>query len=151
MKTTVKTIVSLALGACLVGNVAGCADQDLKPDESDVKGGPDGKAEAWGSSDNPALFNSNLEYVAANLPAQGEATKIPWAGNYWPVYEDSINHKWAGPNSKAASTKYGEAFGVTGMPTSFLVDRDGVVRMVHMGFRDGDIAGIEAAISALLD
>lgn len=44
-----------------------------------------------------------------------------------------------------------EAFGVTGMPTSFLVDRDGVVRMVHMGFRDGDIAGIEAAISALLD
>ncbi|MCB9561672.1 MAG: hypothetical protein H6709_21225 [Kofleriaceae bacterium] len=115
MKTTVKTIVSLALGACLVGNVAGCADQDLKPDESDVKGGPDGKAEAWGSSDNPALFNSNLEYVAANLPAQGEATKIPWAGNYWPVYEDSINHKWAGPNSKAASTKYGEAFGVTGV------------------------------------
>ena len=44
-----------------------------------------------------------------------------------------------------------EAFGVTGMPTSFLVDRDGVVRMVHMGFRDGDIAGIEAAIGALLD
>ena len=95
---------------------AGCIDGGSdKPDVSDVRGGPDGKAEAWGSSDNPAMFNNNLEYRVAELPMTGEATNIPWAGNYWPVYEDSINKKWNGPSSKAPSTKYGEAFGVTGV------------------------------------
>ncbi len=44
-----------------------------------------------------------------------------------------------------------EAFGVTGMPTSFLIDKEGVVRMVHMGFRERDIEVIESAITALLD
>lgn len=114
MKTT-NWMAGVALGVSLV---AGCIDgggDDEKPDESDVKGGPDGKAEAWGPSDNPAMFNSNLEYRVTELPRTGEAQNIPWAGNYWPVYEDSINYKWAGPNSKAPSTKYGEAFGVTGV------------------------------------
>lgn len=42
-------------------------------------------------------------------------------------------------------------YGVTGMPTSFLIDKAGVVRRVHMGFRDADIQGIEESIGALLD
>lgn len=53
----------------------------------------------------------------------------------------------------AADTK-GEmlgAYAVRGMPTSFLIDRDGVVRLVHMGFRDNDIVLIEDAVSSLLD
>jgi thiol-disulfide isomerase/thioredoxin len=53
----------------------------------------------------------------------------------------------------AADTK-GEmlgAYAVRGMPTSFLIDRDGVVRMVHMGFRDNDIVLIEDAVRSLLD
>lgn len=41
-------------------------------------------------------------------------------------------------------------YGVTGMPTSFLIDKDGVVRMVHMGFRGNDIELIEAAVTQLL-
>lgn len=114
MKTT-SWMAGVALGASLA---TGCIDgggDDEKPETSDVKGGPEGKAEAWGPSDNPALFNSNLEYRVSELPRTGEAQNIPWAGNYWPVYEDSINYKWAGPSSKAPSTKYGEAFGVTGV------------------------------------
>ncbi|HEY5928113.1 MAG TPA: pre-peptidase C-terminal domain-containing protein [Kofleriaceae bacterium] len=96
--------------------VAGCVDSgEDKPDVSDVKGGPDGKAEAWGSSDNPAMFNSNLEYRVAELPRNGQATNIPWAGNYWPVYQDSINYKWAGATSKSPSQKYAQAFNVTGV------------------------------------
>ncbi len=110
---TTRTFLNLTLG-CLLG-VAGCAEIDGKPSESDVKGGADGKAEAWGSADNPALFNSSLEYRIAELPMTGTATNAPWAGNYWPVYEDSINHKWAGASSESASTKYGRAFGVTGV------------------------------------
>lgn len=53
----------------------------------------------------------------------------------------------------AADTK-GEmlgAYAVRGMPTSFLIDRDGVVRMVHVGFRDNDIVIIEDAVRSLLD
>jgi len=44
-----------------------------------------------------------------------------------------------------------EQYGVRGMPTSFLVDSEGIVRMVHIGFRDNDIAIIEAAVTGLLD
>ncbi len=42
-------------------------------------------------------------------------------------------------------------FGVTGMPTSFLIDKDGIIRMVHMGFRGNDIETIEAAVLELLE
>tara|TARA_B100001059_G_C17838241_1_gene589791 strand:- start:6410 stop:6910 length:501 start_codon:yes stop_codon:yes gene_type:complete len=43
-----------------------------------------------------------------------------------------------------------ELFGVIGMPSSYLVDADGSVRLVHMGFRDGDLETIESAIQASL-
>lgn len=112
MKT--QTLLRFTFGA-LIG-VTACTDiDDGKLAESDVKGGADGKAEAWGSADNPALFSESLEFRLAELPMNGQATNTPWAGNYWPVYEDSINHKWAGASSEAASTKYGRAFNVTGV------------------------------------
>jgi hypothetical protein len=109
-----RSLVGLMCGGLLA--MAACVDAgDDKPDESDVKGGVDGKAEGWGPSDSPAMFNTSLEYKLAALPMQGQATNVPWAGNYWPVADDSINHKWAGASSEAASTKYGRAFGVTGV------------------------------------
>ncbi len=43
-----------------------------------------------------------------------------------------------------------ERFGVVGMPTSYLIDPTGKVRLVHVGFRDGDMVEIEAAIQAVL-
>jgi hypothetical protein len=112
MKTTVKMIAGLVLGACVT---TGCVEDDGKLDESDVKGGPEGKAEAWGSADNPALFSGSLDFNVDALPRSGQATKIPWAGNYWPVYQDSINDKWDGPNSTSAAAKYGSAFNVAGV------------------------------------
>lgn len=42
-------------------------------------------------------------------------------------------------------------YGVRGMPTSYLIDEEGTVRMVHMGFRENDIEVIEAAVTELLD
>jgi thiol-disulfide isomerase/thioredoxin len=41
-------------------------------------------------------------------------------------------------------------FGVETMPTSFLIDADGVVRYVHRGFRKGDEAKLESEIRKLL-
>ena len=39
-----------------------------------------------------------------------------------------------------------EEFGVIGMPTSYLIGADGEIKMVHMGFRPGDMEKIESEI-----
>jgi cytochrome c biogenesis protein CcmG/thiol:disulfide interchange protein DsbE len=36
------------------------------------------------------------------------------------------------------------------MPTSFVIDRRGIVRFVHLGYRDGDEAELETQIKSLL-
>ena len=36
------------------------------------------------------------------------------------------------------------------MPTSYLIDRDGVIRYVHRGFRNGDISEIRSEIEKLV-
>ena len=41
-------------------------------------------------------------------------------------------------------------FGLETMPTSYLIDRDGVIRYVHKGFRKGDMEEIREKISALV-
>lgn len=43
-----------------------------------------------------------------------------------------------------------DQYGVVGMPTSFLIDRAGVVRKVHKGFRQGDTELLEQALLGLL-
>jgi peroxiredoxin len=42
------------------------------------------------------------------------------------------------------------SFGIETMPTSFLIDRDGVIRYVHHGFRKGDIEPLRQRISQLI-
>jgi peroxiredoxin len=37
-----------------------------------------------------------------------------------------------------------------GMPSSYLIDRDGKVHASHIGFRDNDKTGLEQAIKSLL-
>ncbi len=111
------TMKNVFAGLTISLGLVGCVDDSSsdKPLTSDVKGGVEGKAEAWGSSDSPLLFNQNLELTMANLPATGQARNTPWAASYWPIYEDNINVKWAGAGTEAPSTKYGKAFGVTGV------------------------------------
>lgn len=41
-------------------------------------------------------------------------------------------------------------FAIKGMPTSYLIDGDGKITLVHSGFRDADRAALEAAISNAL-
>ena len=47
-------------------------------------------------------------------------------------------------------TKFVEKVGVSVMPTSFLLDKNGKVTMVHQGFRSGDQATVEKEIAKLL-
>jgi len=42
------------------------------------------------------------------------------------------------------------AFGVKAMPSSYLVDREGVIRYVHLGFRPGHAEQLRQAIEQLL-
>ena len=44
-----------------------------------------------------------------------------------------------------------QTFGIIGMPTGFLVDREGKVRMVHEGFRRSDEAVLREEILELLE
>ncbi|MFI5315291.1 MAG: TlpA family protein disulfide reductase [Myxococcota bacterium] len=43
-----------------------------------------------------------------------------------------------------------ETYGLKTMPTSYLIDRNGVVRSVHAGFRASDLDGLRNEIRALL-
>jgi thiol-disulfide isomerase/thioredoxin len=42
------------------------------------------------------------------------------------------------------------SFGLETMPTSYLIDREGVIRYVHRGFQRGDVAALRARIAALV-
>jgi len=46
--------------------------------------------------------------------------------------------------------EYPVRFGVETMPTSFLIDRKGVIRSVHKGFRKEDVPELHAAIQELI-
>jgi len=46
--------------------------------------------------------------------------------------------------------KIAEQYAASAMPTSFVVDQQGVVRYVHLGYHDGDDAKIEAEVASLL-
>jgi hypothetical protein len=58
------------------------------------------------------------------LPTSGKAAKkTPWAGSYWPTYQDSINVRWAGATSQSAAKKYELAFGKTGVEDAVSAQR----------------------------
>lgn len=49
-----------------------------------------------------------------------------------------------------ASGSTPEAYGILGMPTGFLIDRDGTIRKVHQGFRKSDGAKLRNEVLELL-
>ena len=51
----------------------------------------------------------------------------------------------SGPNGKCAKD-----LGVATMPTSFLVDRKGAIRLVHKGFRPGDVDELKSKLDELI-
>ncbi len=81
-------------------------------DELGVEATDDGYGLRWGSQDDPSILSAELKYKLQELPQQGEVGTPPWAGSYWPVYEDSINYKWDGAASDSPAVKYGKAFNV---------------------------------------
>ncbi|KAG6583232.1 Transglutaminase elicitor M81C [Phytophthora cinnamomi] len=58
-----------------------------------------------------AYFGTKMEMNLAKLPNVGVHTPSPWAGPYWPTYQDSINIVWS-ENQPSPAEKYATAFGL---------------------------------------
>ena len=54
------------------------------------------------------------------------------------------------PSATDPAGRIPELFGLETMPTSFLIDRSGVIRHVHRGFRKGDVGDLRERIRALV-
>jgi hypothetical protein len=112
LKTLVATLVIVSVG-CSSSEPTVLTTTDMQSHSPKAQG--DQKADQWTAQDAPNLFSADLEYRLDELPRDGEAAVIPWAGNYWPVYKDSINDRWAGPDTLSPAAKYGKAFDVEGV------------------------------------
>lgn len=60
-------------------------------------------------------------------------------------------HKIGYPSATDPNGRLPETFGLKTMPTSYLIDRAGVVRMVHPGFRTSDVEELRARIKTLVE
>jgi len=54
------------------------------------------------------------------------------------------------PTLHDAEGKTPDAFGLRGMPTSYLIDRNGNIRLIHQGFKPSDSEKIRAEIISLV-
>ncbi|MBL8951205.1 MAG: hypothetical protein JNK82_10540 [Myxococcaceae bacterium] len=100
----------------------GCGVTEATAIEEEVETGAAQQKEEWASGDSPQLFGAGLELELDALPVSGEAAQVPWAGSYWPVSGDTINHRWAGASSESPAKKYERAFGLSGVEDA--VSRD---------------------------
>ncbi len=117
MNTKIFSNINVLLGmAALLVVACGPVDRDENGngDEMNLSRDP-GKAEAIDYNNNPDIFGQGLEKQFDKLPLAGEAKRIPWPGNYWPIYKDAINDRWDGPESLSPAGKYGKAFNVPGL------------------------------------
>lgn len=106
---TKKALTILTLMMSLTGLVMGCS-----PLAMSGKGGPDGaaaggKEDRWDWRNDPRRFSGELVYDLADLPREGRAEHESWPSTYWPMYEDSINHRWRN-NELSPAEKYDQAF-----------------------------------------
>jgi thiol-disulfide isomerase/thioredoxin len=54
------------------------------------------------------------------------------------------------PSATDPKGRLPEMYGIETMPTSFLIDRNGVIRYVHHGFRKGDVGPLREQIAKLV-
>jgi len=96
----------------------------------------------------PRLQDLHAKYAASGLKIVGisedeaeDKEKIPSFGD---TYGAKFTLAWDRDKSAARSYK------PETMPSSFLIDRDGVVRYAHVGYHDGEEVEVEKEIKELL-
>jgi len=110
----VRNLILLTILACLS---QGCTEREAVSSMDSNMSHATQDELAWDAVDAPSHLDisSDFKYIFAELPTQGAADPVPWAGTYWPTYKDSLNDKWNGPDTAAPSTKYAQAFNKTGI------------------------------------
>ena len=164
MQAASKALV-LALNLLLAGTVLGVAEGDMAPEfVLPVMGGGSTKSlsgthgkvryiDFWASWCPPCrvsvpeivalqqeLGGSRFAVIAINVDERiGDAMKFL---ERYPMNYDALSD----PQGATAA-----AYDLPGMPTSFVVDPEGRVTLVHVGFRRGDMKAIRAHIVELLE
>ena len=94
----------------------------------------------------PKLEELNSKYKANGLEIVGISEDDDPGGI--PTFADALGAKFsiAWDEGKAIASKWRPK----SMPTTFVVDRQGVVRFVHFGFHDGEELEIEKEVKGLL-
>lgn len=93
--------------------ISGCAEDSAPEAEVSPDGtqkAADSKSDAWNYRNNPAHFQTELNYKYEELPQEGKSAQIAWPGSYWPYYKDGINHRWQGSSTLSPAEKYDLAF-----------------------------------------
>ena len=88
---------------------------------------------------NQGLKEKGLQVVGINMdqePGESKAFLAKFPANF-PVYSD-------------IAEKCATDFDVKVMPSSYLVDRKGIIRHVHFGFRSGDVDELRTLVDQLL-
>lgn len=85
------------------------------------------------------LAGKNFQVVAVNLDQQPKK-----------ALRFLEKHPVGYPSASDPKGRLPKQFGVDTMPTSYLIDGEGVIRLVHRGFQRGDGAKLRAEIEKLL-
>jgi thiol-disulfide isomerase/thioredoxin len=101
--------------------------------------GPCKQSFPWMESLKSTYGDQGLDIVAINLDAH-RADADKFLGQFHPTFEVRFD-----PQGKLA-----EAYQVHGMPSSVVIDRHGVRRFTHVGFRPVDAATYEVQLRELL-
>ena len=59
-------------------------------------------------------------------------------------------HSVGYPSASDPEGEWPKRFDIPTMPTSFLIDREGIVRHVHAGFREGDLDALRARLREMI-
>lgn len=97
------------------------------------------KSFPWMNEMNKKYKNKGLEVIAVNLDKDSQLVS-KFLNKYPALFKVAYD-----PSGNSA-----EQFHVKGMPTSFLISRQGKLLIVHMGFRKEDAAKLENAIQSNL-
>jgi cytochrome c biogenesis protein CcmG, thiol:disulfide interchange protein DsbE len=96
----------------------------------------------------PKLQDLNTKYAASGLKIVGISEDEPDDKEAIPGFANTYGAKftlgWDGDKSIAKNYK------PQTMPSSYLIDRNGVVRYAHVGYHDGEEAQVEKEIKELL-
>ncbi|MBR7890104.1 TlpA family protein disulfide reductase [Marinomonas sp. A79] len=101
--------------------------------------GPCRESFPWMSDIQAKYKTQGLKVIAINLD-QDKNQALNFLKKYPPGFTVLFDNKAAMP----------DRFGVIGMPTSYLVDREGRIRAVHTGFHQDQLGNYEQLITQLL-